>query len=182
MIVKEVVQIGNPLLKEKSKIVKDIKSKKTKKIIQDLIDSAYHYNLAGMAACQIGKDARIFITQIRDTKYRKFKNPDPLRIYINPKILSFSKKQSVMYEGCGSVAYSKLFAPVKRPKEVLIEAFDEKGKKFKLKADSFLARVIQHEYDHLEGIAFTEKIADVKKIMSSGEYIEQKYLKKEKKA
>ena len=86
-----------------------------------------------------------------------------------------------MYEGCGSVAYSKLFAPVKRPKEVSIEAFDEKGKKFKLKADGFLARVILHEYDHLEGIAFTEKITDVTKMMSSGEYIKQKNLKKEKK-
>ena len=178
MVIEEIVQIGNPQLKEKSKVVKDIKSKKTKEVIQNLIDSAHHYHLSGMAACQIGENVRIFITEIRDTNFRKLQNTDPLRIYINPEIISFSKKQSVMYEGCGSVAYSKLFAPVKRPKEVLIEAFDEKGKKFKLKAEGFLARVILHEYDHLEGIAFTEKITDVTKMMSSEEYIKQKKKKK----
>jgi peptide deformylase len=179
MVIKDIIQIGNPLLNKKSEIVKDIKSKKTQEVIKNLVDSMQHYHLAGMAAPQIGENIRIFATEIRKTKFRKLEEKTPLQIYINPKLISFSKKQTVMYEGCGSVAYGKLFAPVKRPKEVSLEAFDQKGKKFKLKADGFLSRVIQHEYDHLEGIEFTRKISDITKIMSSGEYIKKRTSKKE---
>ncbi len=67
------------------------------------------------------------------------------------------KKQVIIYEGCGSVAYAKLFAPVRRPEKIIIEASDANGNQFKLKAEGFLSRVIQHEYDHLDGIEFTEK-------------------------
>lgn len=76
----------------------------------------------------------------------------------------------MIYEGCGSVAYAKLFAPVKRPEKIVIKAIDENGNRFELKAGGMLSRVIQHEYDHLDGIEFTEKITDMRKIMSSEEY------------
>ena len=84
----------------------------------------------------------------------------------------------MIYEGCGSVAYAKLFAPVRRPEKIIIEATDENGNKFRLKADGMLARVIQHEYDHLNGIEFTEKITDMRKIMSSEEYRKRMVAKK----
>jgi len=71
-----------------------------------------------------------------------------------------------VYEGCGSVAHGELFAPVKRPKTITVEAYDKKGQKFRLVCDGLLGRVIQHEYDHLSGIEFTEKILDYRKIMS----------------
>jgi peptide deformylase len=84
----------------------------------------------------------------------------------------------VIYEGCGTVAYAKLFAPVRRPEKIIIEASDESGNRFRLSADGMLARVIQHEYDHLNGIEFTEKITDMRKIMSSEEY--KKYMASKK--
>lgn len=169
MIIKEIIQIGNPLLSKKSKPIAKISSIETQQVIKNLVDSMRYHDLVGMAASQIGEKMRIFVTEVRKTFYRNF-SKDILRVYINPKIVWFSKKQVIIYEGCGSVAYAKLFAPVKRPEKIIIEAFDEKGNKFRLKAEGFLSRVIQHEYDHLDGIEFTEKITDIRKIMSSGEY------------
>jgi len=169
MIIKEIIQIGNPILSRKSKFVAKIDSKETQRVIKNLADSMHFHDLIGIAASQIGEKLRIFVTEVRKTKYRNLKS-DQLRIYINPKIIWSSKKEVVIYEGCRSVAYAKLFAPVKRPEKIIIEAFDEKDNKFRLKADGMLGRVIQHEYDHLDGIEFTEKITDIKLIMSSEEY------------
>ena len=169
MIIKEIIQIGNPILNQKSKFVAKIDAEKTQRVIKNLADSMPYHDLLGMAASQIGEKLRIFVTEVRKTSYQNFKK-DILRIYINPKIVWFSKKQVVLYEGCGSVAYDKLFAPVKRPEKIIVEAFDKNGNKFRLKTEGFLSRVIQHEYDHLNGILFIEKITDMRKIMSSEEF------------
>ncbi len=169
MIIEDIIQIGNPILNRKSDLVIDFKSKTTKKVITNLIDSVRYHGLIGMAASQIGEKLRIFVTEVRNTKYRNLET-DKLRVYINPKIIWSSKKEVVIYEGCGSVAYAKLFAPVKRPEKIIIQALDETGTEFEFKAEGMLSRVIQHEYDHLDGIEFTEKITDMRKIMSSEEY------------
>lgn len=177
MVIKEIIQIGNPILNRKSKFVAEIGDKETQRVITNLIDSVRHHDLIGMAASQIGEKLRIFVTEVRKTKYRNLKK-DRLRVYINPKIVWSSKKQVVIYEGCGSVAYAKLFAPVRRPEKIVVEAYDKSGKKFRLKASGMLSRVIQHEYDHLNGVEFTEKITDMRKIMSSEEYRKRAALKK----
>ena len=77
------------------------------------------------------------------------------------------------WEGCGSVAFASLFGTVKRPASVLIEALDEKGAKFKLATHGLLARIIQHEMDHLNGIVFVDK-SDSKTYMSRDEYLKRK--------
>lgn len=173
MIIKKVTQVGNLVIRTKAKRVPDFASKKIQRVIADLIDSMRYYQLVGMAAPQIGRSLRIFVSEIRETKIRKgqsVKNTDPLRIYINPKILWHSKKQVSGYEGCGSVASGNLFGTVKRPVKVVVRAQNEKGRTFKLKANHLLARVVQHEYDHLEGIVFTDK-ADPKSYMSRNEFL-----------
>lgn len=159
--------------------MRDVKSKETKKVIKDLKDTIKNHELIGLAANQIGSDLRIFVTQIRSTKYRKLKE-DKLRVYINPKIIWKSKKQVFIHESCGSVAYTQLFAPVKRPEKIEIEALDENGEKFRMKADGILARVIQHEIDHLDGRTFLDRVQNSKSFMSSEEYqkkIRAKYKK-----
>ena len=169
MIIKEIIQIGNPILNRPSKFVAKVDAEETQRVITNLIDSVRHHDLIGMATSQIGEKLRVFVTEVRKTKYRNLPT-DKLRVYINPEIVWSSKKQVVIYEGCGSVAYAKLFAPVRRPEKIIIEASDENGNKFRLKADGMLGRVIQHRYDHLNGIEFTEKITNMRKIMSSEEY------------
>lgn len=174
MIIKKATQVGNPIIRKKSNKVTDISSKETKKIVRDLIDSMRHHGLVGMAAPQIGVASRLFVTEIREqTSYRgkiKESDVDSLKIYINPKIVSASLKEVSDWEGCGSVACSGLFAKVQRPKEVTVEAFNEKGERFSLEAKGLLARVIQHEMDHINGVVFTDK-ADRNTYMSREEYI-----------
>jgi peptide deformylase len=171
VVIENVIQIGNPILRAKNKRVNDVNNKEIKKTIQDLVDSMKNYNLVGMAAPQIGVNLKIFLTEIRPTPSRKSADLDKLRVFINPKIIWKSKKEIIMYEGCGSVSHSDFFGPVKRSEKIKIMATDEKGKRIKLKTSGLLARVIQHEYDHLVGIEFVEKITDMRKIMSKSEYI-----------
>jgi len=177
MIIKNLSQIGNKNLREKSIAVLDINSKKVKSTIKSLIDSLQYHNIIGIAAPQIGENIRIFVSEIKKTPSRNPKNTDKIRIFINPRIIWKSKKEAIDYEGCGSVADKELFGPVKRPVEIIIEAIDKNGEKFKLKAGGLLGRVIQHEYDHLNGILFTDKLTDIKKILSREEYI-NRFIKK----
>lgn len=171
MVIKKIVQLGDPRLRQKSKSVKlkDIKSPKIKKIIKNLKDSFFNGMVIGMAAPQIGQNLKIFVTEIKETKARKGYDTDPLRIYINPKIIWYSKKETVLYEGCVSV--DNIFGPVSRPERVKIQYYNEEGEKFTIWAKDLLSKVIQHEYDHLCGIVFTDKITDNKKIMTRDEYI-----------
>lgn len=174
MIKREVVQIGNSIIRRKSKKVKDISSKKIKRITKDLIDSMRFHGLVGMAAPQIGLSLRIFVTEIRKTKTRKKQEKaDSPRVYINPSIIFYSKKHVVGYEGCGSVTSGQLFGPVRRPEKITVKAQDARGKVFIIKAKDLLARVIQHELDHLNGFVFIDKVADTKKLLSRDEYIKR---------
>jgi peptide deformylase len=182
MIVKETTQVGNKVIRDKAVEVVNPKSKSVQKVVTDLVDSMRHHELVGMAAPQIGKGIRVFVTEIRETKLRKGdakNNIDPLRVFINPQIISVSKTHKSGWEGCGSVASANLFGMVKRPTSVVIEAVDENGNYFKLKAQNLLARVIQHEMDHLNGVVFVDK-ADTHTYMSRNEYLKLRRKKSKK--
>lgn len=163
MIVRKASQVGHPVIRAKAKAVKDITGKETKRIVQNLIDSMRHHDLVGMAAPQIGVGARIFVTEIRNTAFRKDngKNGDSLRVFINPKITEYSTKTNKGWEGCGSVVSGELFAKITRPARVTVTAHNERGERFTLEAKDLLARIIQHEIDHLNGKLFID-IADTK--------------------
>ncbi len=171
-MMKPTVQIGNPIIRNKCNRVNNFASPKVVKTIKDLVDSMRKHELVGMAANQIGVDLQIFVTELRKTKIRKsLKDIDNIRVFINPKIISYSKDQSVMYEGCGSLVNAQLFGQVKRPKTIKIKALNENGKVFILEAKGLLAKVIQHEYDHLQGIVCIDKFMNSKKIMERTKYI-----------
>ncbi len=172
MIIKEIIQIGNPNIRRKSRKLtdKEIKSSKTKTIIKNLIDSMRHYNLIGISAPQINHSIRVLITEIRKTKNRNNKDLDDLKVFINPQIIFLAKEKVSGYEGCGSVANANLFGLVDRPRSIKIKAQDIDGKWFEFKASGLIGRVIQHEYDHLDGILFVDKVSDTKSYMSASEY------------
>jgi peptide deformylase len=173
MAVKIVIQAGHPSLKKKNKKILNFKSPKLKNLQKDLIDTMRKKSLIGIAACQIGENYMVFVTHPRNTKSRILGRTDKLRIYLNPKITFKSQEESIIYEGCGSIVRGDLFGPVSRPKEIEVEAMDENGQKFRLKCDGILARVIQHEYDHLMGVEFVEKVTDYRKVIV-GKYYKEK--------
>lgn len=168
-MVRDTIQIGNPILKAPNKEIIDFNDPIFKQTVEDLIETMRKREHVGMAAPQIGENLKVFITEPRETKYRTKDQADELRIFVNPKIVACSKEEVIIWEGCGS--FPDVFGPVKRPKEITIEALDLTGKKFRLTCDGILARVIQHEYDHLEGIQFIEKVTDLGQLKNTEFYI-----------
>jgi peptide deformylase len=121
--------------------------RKLAKLLDDMYDTMIEYDGVGLAAPQIGREERIAIVDIDD----EFGTIE----MINPQILETSGEQTGP-EGC--LSFPDLFGEVSRPNYVKIEAFDRKGRKYMLEAEGFLARAIQHEIDHLDGILFTTKV------------------------
>lgn len=105
----------------------------------------------GLSANQIGLDLNCFIAQIEKKFYAIF----------NPKIIKISKEAAEMEEGCLSVP--ETFGTVARPSKVSLEGWDKNGKKLKIKAWGMLARVFQHEVDHLNGTVFIDKATEFHK-------------------
>ena len=141
-------------------------------MIQDLKDTLEEHGLIGIAAPQIGENYHIFVTEARNTAFRTLDKEDIFRVYINPRITWASYRYATIYEGCGSVLNGKLFGPVIRPSEVTIVAENEKGRRFQLKCDGILSRVIQHEHDHLHGIEFLEKVSNYSQLMTDTYYVQ----------
>ncbi len=181
MAIKKVTQAGQKVLRTKAKRVTKVASPALKRLIKDLSDTMKAAHLIGIAAPQIGQGVRVFVSQLASTGTRtvKKKNADPLRVFINPEIVAYSKQQKSDWEGCGSIAYGKIFAKVRRPVSVTVRALNEKGEPFELRARDLLARVIQHEYDHLEGVFFTDKM-DPSTVVTSDEYRAMVRVKKKK--
>ena len=113
-----------------------------------LKESMIHHKGIGLSANQIGIWERVFV-MIRDMEYNE------TITCFNPKILKESKKRIVMEEGC--LSYPDLFLDIERPESVVIKYEDEDKKIHKMKLDGLAARVFQHEYDHMEGIDFTQR-------------------------
>lgn len=172
-MIRKVIEVGNPKLKAQNKIIKNIKFSSVQKLIKDLTDTMYKTDLIGIAAPQIGESWTIFVTHPRNTGARKIIRADKLRVYVNPKIVHSSREKSVIFEGCGSL--EDVFGPVLRSKEIEVQAFDENGQKFSLRCNGILARVIQHEYDHLRGTEFIQKVSDYNKVVVKKYY--RKYIR-----
>lgn len=170
MAIKKIIEIGHSVLKLENRFITDFNSPLLKTLIKNLADTMKEVDLIGIAAPQIGENFTVFLTHPRKTNARSSGKSDILRIYINPQITFMSKEKNLIYEGCGCIPQSSIFGPVSRPKEIEVEAYDTHGIKFSLRCDGILARVIQHEYDHLKGIEFLEKIIDNRKIISWNNY------------
>jgi len=169
----EILQDGNPVLREVSSLlpVEKIKDPKTLELILKLkkaIES--QSDAAAISAVQIGELKRLFVIsrKVFDVDHNNKKIVDDL-VCINPKILKSAKKTQTMEEGCLSVRY--IYGKVTRPEKVTLEYYDETGKKITRGFSGLLAQIVQHESDHLEGVLFTDKATDTYKI-SEEEYKE----------
>lgn len=123
----------------------------------------------GLAAPQVGKNIRLIV--IESTGWKNDKDElvgvIPTTVLINPEIIKKSEEKEERFEGCLSVPDYNGY--VIRPKKVKVVALDETGKEILIKSSGFLARVLQHEIDHLDGILFTDHIKDKKKLESARE-------------
>jgi len=122
----------------------------------------------GLAANQIGLDFRLFVAQISKTDRHdnpRSLSPGEYKFYaiFNPEIIKKSSEKSTIDEGCLSVP-GGYFGEVERPEKITLVGYDKNGKKIKIKAWGLLARVFQHEVDHLNGTLYIDKAKNLKKI------------------
>ena len=142
-------------------------------IIRNMWDTMYNANGVGLAAPQIGLSIRVFIIDTSSYEYEENldtneieKLKDFKQVFINPKILEQSEKEWIFNEGCLSIP--DIRGDINRSQSIKIKYFDEK---FNEKTESFsglIARVILHEYDHIEGILFTDKLSPLRRKILQG--------------
>jgi peptide deformylase len=149
--VMRVLTLGNEMLRQKSLQVKDIDGE-IETLLAEMFKILDKNKGVGLAAVQIGTPKRFFITRIGN---------DAPRVFINPSIIETSQEMVDYEEGCLSLP--GIWGQIMRPKMVRIQAWNEKGKPFTMEAGGILARVIQHEYDHLDGTLFIDKLSALKR-------------------
>ncbi len=147
MAIRNIIQIGDETLRKKSFPVTDF-GEKTHTLIDDMRDTLFKADGAGLAAPQIGVLRRIFIVSAED-KYFECVNP----------VITDTKGRQVGEEACLSVRGKQ--GVVERPMKITVKAQDRYGKPFTVKASGFLARAFCHEYDHLDGILYVDKAKSV---------------------
>jgi len=148
----EITKLPEKILTQKVQEVeiKKVKSGEFDSLFLDMKKAMKENNGIGLAANQIGKDLAIFII---DENIAKENNvPD---VYINPEITDYSKDKDEMEEGCLSIP--EYYVPIIRSKKIKIKAVNERGEKIKFKARGLLARILQHETDHLNGLTIKQR-------------------------
>ncbi len=141
----KVLRLGDPSLRRQAEPVQEVNDEIRALIAEMFIDLGREHGV-GLAAPQVGRSLRLFIVKVDDNIER---------VFINPQIIGTSQEMLLHEEGCLSIP--KIWEKILRPSKVTVQAFNERGRPFTLEADGILARVIQHEYDHLNGILFIDR-------------------------
>ncbi len=160
-MIREVLKMGDPRLLEKSRPVEAFGTPQLYELVADMRDTMAHLNGAGLAAPQIGVPLRVVIFGVtRNPRY-----PDaeevPDTVLINPMITPIGEEMEEGWEGGLSVPGMRGVVP--RFKRLRYQGFDESGLAIDRTVEGFHARVVQHEYDHLDGILYPMRIRDMSK-------------------
>ncbi|MBM7555507.1 peptide deformylase [Halanaerobacter jeridensis] len=144
MALLQIREIGDPVLRTETNKVKEV-TDKTRDLLDNMQETMYDANGVGLAAPQVGISKAITVIDIGNE----------LLEFINPEIINESERTYIDEEGCLSIPNET--GKVERAYGVTVKALDREGKEFELEAEGLLARAIQHELDHLNGVLFTDK-------------------------
>jgi peptide deformylase len=168
-MIREVKKIGDPILRKKAtkidKVTKDIL-----KLLDDMRETMRAQNGQGIAAPQIGVSQRIAIVEI--PKKDEDPNSGVLYTLINPEIVKFSEEMWEHQEGCLSIP--GWVGDVERPLKIVVKSLDRAGNRVKFEAEGMLARAIQHEIDHLDGVLYIDKLVAPDRVYRLKEEAEEK--------
>ncbi len=153
MAVMPVIKMDNPLLHRKAKKVSKIDDS-IQKLIDDMVETMHDIEGAGLAAPQVGVPLQVVVIQLPDEE-------DVITL-INPEIVKTSEESEMMTEGCLSLPGYR--ADVKRFTSVTVKARDRQGKLIRIKGEDFLAHVLQHEVDHINGIVYVDHLESMDKL------------------
>jgi peptide deformylase len=151
MALLEIVTLPNPVLRRKAHKVTDF-GKDFKTLVEDMIETMRDAPGVGLAAPQVAVPLRLIVVEYGDDEDEEA--PRKLFVVANPEIIEKSEEKVVGIEGCLSVP--DLIGEVERHESVTVKGLNRHGLPFKIKASGWLARIFQHEIDHVEGIVYTD--------------------------
>ncbi len=154
-----IVTYGDPVLREKSEPVEEI-NQEIKDLVSDLRDTLKRAKGLGLSAVQIGVLKRVFIVDLSTIDLT-----ETLRVFINPEIIATSDEVE-LEEGC--LSFPGIYQKITRPAKVTVRATDLDGKEFEITGTGMAARAFLHEYDHLEGRLFVDRMSPITRTLLSG--------------
>jgi len=154
-----IVAFGDPVLKKRAEEIE--KGTDVKQLVEDMFATMYSASGVGLAAPQIGKSIRIFVVDAKPMDEENESLQNLKKAFINPVIVEETGEEWAFEEGCLSIPGVR--ADVYRPAKLKIRYFDPDWNEHEEEYDGLGARVIQHEYDHLEGVLFTDHLSAMKK-------------------
>jgi len=170
MSVREIVQVGDPVLRERARQLApdEVASPETKRLIDDLVETMRAAGGAGLAAPQVGVPLRIFVVEVRNNPRYPYKPGIPLRVLVNPVVRPLGARTFPSYEGCLSVP--NLRGLLDRHADVEVSYLDRDGAEVVERVTGLSAGTFQHELDHLDGILFLDRVTDPRTLTTWDEF------------
>ncbi len=173
MTVRKIIRMGHPRLREKAidYPVPQIGSAAFLELVNDMRETLHASGGIGLAAPQIDVGLRLAIIEIeaRATRYGEVE-PVPFSVYVNPQITRLSARQAGYWEACLSVPGMRGY--VERPQHIRVDSIDDQGNPASREASGFLATVFQHEFDHLDGKLYIDRIKNPALLSFEEEWLE----------
>jgi len=167
----QISQLGNPVLRQPSQVVENVKADRIQQLIDNLISTVQHANGVGIAAPQVAMGDRLFIVASRpNLRYPQAPHMEPTAM-INPQILAASTETVKDWEGCLSIPGIRGLVP--RSRSIEVEYTSRDGKLHRQEFTDFVARIFQHEHDHLDGIMFLDRVESTQELVTEDEYQQQ---------
>ncbi len=167
----QISQLGNPVLRRRSQVVENVKGDRIQELIDNLIHTVQQANGVGIAAPQVAMGDRIFILASRpNLRYPQAPKMEPTAM-INPRIIASSTETVKDWEGCLSIPGIRGLVP--RSRSIEIEYTSRDCKLHRQELTDFVARIFQHEHDHLDGIVFLDRVESTQELMTEDEYQRQ---------
>lgn len=167
----EVAQLGNPVLRDIAQPIYNVQDPVVQQLMNDLLDTMLEGNGVGIAAPQVGQSRRIVIVASRpNLRYPNAPKMDPV-VMVNPHLISHSEETATDWEGCLSIPGMR--GKVKRYRAIGVEYMTRDGQMERREFTGFIARIFQHEFDHLGGTVFLDRVDRVQDLMTEKEYLKQ---------
>jgi peptide deformylase len=164
MAIRPLAPSGDPVLRRKAKKVRDF-GPSLQALIDDMIDTMRQAPGVGLAAPQVGVSLRVAVIELPEAENEEEERPDPYRgklvVICNPEVVK-SWGEEEQQEGCLSMP--RYVGDVARATRVVVKAQDRRGKQIRIRAEGFMARVLQHEIDHLNGMVFVDRVESLDKL------------------
>jgi len=159
MAIREIIILPDKQLRLVSKPVEKVTAE-IRKLADDMFETMYDAPGIGLAAIQVAQPLRLITMDLAKKDEDGETKPRP-RVFINPEIVSSSEELSVYEEGCLSIP--GIYEDVTRAYAIAVRAHDEHGQEYDLRAEGYLARAIQHEIDHLDGVLFIDRLSPLRR-------------------